>query len=307
MSQSSAVLLGPAPVETPGPDFETTKEIGYYRLVWRRFASRRIALVAAIVLGVLAVLCYVGPFFLPPEHINLSNAYRPLFTPGHLLGTDAEGRDELTRLLDGGRVSLLVGFTAMALTMLIATVIGALSGFFGGAIDAFFSAVTNAVLSIPSILLLVIFGKVFGQGVPTVVIGIAVLSWPYTARIVRSVILSLREKEFVEAARALGTGRLQLMTRHLVPNALGPIIVSASLTVGQAILLESALSYLGLGIAPPAATWGRLLDEARDQLGTANGILLSLWPGLLILVTVLAFNYIGDALRDAFDPRALER
>jgi peptide/nickel transport system permease protein len=320
------------PVLTPVPsptaiDFETTKEVGYYRLVWRRFKSRRIALVAAITLALLIFACYILPFALPSECVDLNQTdLGPLstattnsaFCPGshfHLLGTDSDGRDLLLRNLKGGQVSLLVGFTVTILTMLIATTMGALAGFLGGVVDAAISAVTNAVLSIPSILILIIFVKTFnsnGQFGPLeagffVVLGISLIFWPTTARIVRSVVLSVREKEFVEAARAVGTSRLRIITRHLLPNALGPIVVSASLTVGAAILTESALSFLGYGINPPTATWGNLLDDGRNKIFDPNGVYFALWPGFLILITVLSFNYIGDALRDAFDPRSLER
>jgi peptide/nickel transport system permease protein len=320
------------PVLTPVPsptaiDFETTKEVGYYRLVWRRFKSRRIALVAAITLGLLLFACYILPYGLPAECPDLTQAnLGPLasahtdsiFCPGqhfHLLGTDSNGRDLLLRNLKGGQISLLVGFTVTILTMLIATTFGALAGFLGGVVDSAISALTNAVLSIPSILILIIFVKTFngsGQLGPFeagmfVVLGISLIFWPTTARIVRSVVLSVREKEFVEAARAVGTARMRIITRHVLPNALGPIVVSASLTVGAAILTESALSFLGYGINPPTATWGNLLDDGREKIFDPNGVYYALWPGFLILITVLSFNYIGDALRDAFDPRSLER
>lgn len=308
MTTTNTILTPGSAAETAGVDFETTREIGFYQLVWRRFCSRRVALVSAVVLVILALACYVGPLFMGPERVDLTvTDLAPFTSIHHLLGTDDDGRDLLLRNLDGGRISLLVGASAMVLTVGIATVLGALSGFLGGVVDTVVSGVTNAVLSIPSILLLVIFAKAFGQSVLTIVVGIALISWPQTARIVRSVILSVREKEFVEAARAVGTSRLRIMTRHLIPNALGPIVVSASLTIGAAILLESALSFLGLGINPPTATWGSLLDEGRDKLSNPSGIFYSLWPGFMILITVLSFNYIGDALRDAFDPRSLER
>jgi peptide/nickel transport system permease protein len=260
------------------------------------------------VLVVLALACYLGPLVLPPERVDLTiTDLAPFTSIRHILGTDDDGRDLLLRNLNGGRISLLVGASAMLLTVSIATILGALSGFLGGIVDTVVTGLTNAVLSIPSILLLVIFAKAFGQTILTIVVGIALIAWPQTARIVRSVVLSVREKEFVEAARAVGTSRLRIMTRHLIPNALGPIVVSASLTIGAAILLESALSFLGLGINPPTATWGSLLDEGRDKLSNPSGIFYSLWPGFMILITVLSFNYIGDALRDAFDPRSLER
>lgn len=306
---SNVVLQPGVTPEAPAVDFETTKEIGFYQLVWRRFRKRRIALVAIGALTVLALACAVGPMLLPAEHVDPTHASLGPLQQGHLLGTDDIGRDLLVRNLSGGRISLAVGGLAMLLTIAIATVLGALSGFFGGVVDTIVSAVTNALLSIPSILILVVFAKAFGQSIQTIVIGIALLAWPYTARIVRAVVLSVREKEFVEAAKALGTPRMRIMLRHLIPNALGPIVVSASLTIGAAILLESALSFLGVGIGQPTATWGSLLNQGYQELTASTGVgfFYSLWPGLLILVTVLSFNYIGDALRDAFDPRSLER
>jgi peptide/nickel transport system permease protein len=308
MTTTNTILTPGGAAEAVGVDFETTKEIGYYRLVWRRFYSRKVAVVSAVVLVLLALACYVLPVFLPTVSVDLTSTDLAPFTNAHhILGTDDTGRDLLMRNLLGGRISLLVGASAMVLTISIATILGALSGFFGGIVDSGVTALTNAVLSIPSILILVIFAKAFGQSVFTIVVGIALIGWPPTARIVRSVILSVREKEFVEAARAVGTPRLRIITRHLIPNALGPIVVSASLTIGAAILLESALSFLGLGINPPTSTWGSLLNEGRDKLANPSGIFYSLWPGFMILITVLSFNYIGDALRDAFDPRSLER
>ena len=306
---STNVVLQPGAPSAPAIDFETTKEIGFYQLVWRRFRKRRIALVSITILGLLALACAIGPILLPAEHVDPTHANLGPLQAGHLLGTDDIGRDLLVRNLSGGRISLAVGGLAMLLTITIATVLGALSGFFGGVVDTIVSAVTNALLSIPSILILVVFAKAFGQSIETIVIGIALLAWPYTARIIRAVVLSVREKEFVEAAKALGTPRWRIMIRHLIPNALGPSVVAASRTIGAAIRRESALSFLGVGIGQPTATWGSLLNQGYQELNQPGlvGFFYSLWPGLLILITVLAFNYIGDALRDAFDPRSLER
>ncbi|HEV7678558.1 MAG TPA: ABC transporter permease [Candidatus Dormibacteraeota bacterium] len=309
MATTNVVLQPGVAPEVPSVDFETTKEVGFYQLVWRRFARRKLAVGAMIALGLLALACALGPVLLPAEHVDPTHANLGPLQAGHLLGTDDIGRDLLVRNLSGGRISLAVGGLAMILTISIATLLGALSGFFGGVVDSIVSALTNALLSIPSILILVVFAKAFGQTIQTIVIGISLLAWPYTARIVRAVVLSVREKEFVEAAKALGTPRWRIMMRHLIPNALGPIVVSASLTIGAAILLESALSFLGVGIGQPTATWGSLLNQGYQELNNASGVgfFYSLWPGLLILITVLSFNYIGDALRDAFDPRSLER
>jgi peptide/nickel transport system permease protein len=352
---------GGAPAPVAGAiDFETTKEVGYYRLVWRRFATRKIALIAAIAMGILFFACFIVPSlpFFPQDCPDLTQSSLGPFTTGnsknaicgigqhfHVLGTDANGRDLLVRNLEGGRISLLVGIVTMVVTIFIGTTLGALAGFFGGFIDTVITAITNATLSIPSILLLIIFVKSLNSDghaqplrnivtapghipglrgffdsinsdlpdsamtVTLICLAIALIAWPTTARIVRSVILSVREKEFVEAARAVGTPRGRLITRHLIPNALGPIVVSASLTIGAAILTESAISFLGYGVNPPTATWGNILEEGRDYLsnGTVAGFFFDVWPGLLILMTVLSFNYLGDALRDAFDPRSIER
>ena len=203
MTTTNTILTPGGAADVVGVDFETTKEIGYYRLVWLRFCSRKVALVGAVVLLVLALACYVGPFLLPAQTVDLNvTDLAPFTSIHHILGTDDTGRDLLIRNLLGGRISLLVGASAMLLTITIATVLGALSGFFGGIVDSVVTAATNAVLSIPSILILVIFAKAFGQSILTIVLGIALIGWPPTARIVRSVILSVREKEFVEAARS---------------------------------------------------------------------------------------------------------
>jgi peptide/nickel transport system permease protein len=324
-------------------DFETTKEVGFYGLVWRRFKQRKIALVSAIMLLAITAACFIVPQFLPAECADLSqlNNGAPLgpFSRGisngqacgsvpagsyfHLLGTDDAGRDLLRRVLQGGQISLIVGFLTMTVTMAIATVLGALGGFFGGIVDTLISALTNGVLAIPSILILIILTRALNgnndatllflgtssTAVLIIVLAISLILWPTTARIIRSVILSTREKEFVEAARAVGTSRMRIIVRHLVPNALGPIVVSASLTISAAILTESAISFLGYGIQEPTPTWGKLLDEGRSALVNYpdTGIWYAFWPGMLILITVLCCNYIGDALRDAFDPRSLER
>lgn len=303
-------IVEAAPGATPagaGIDFETTKEIGYYKLVWRRFRTRRIALWSVAFLLLITFCSVVIPWFLPPDQANPGHSFESM-SLAHPFGTDEVGADLFTRVLLGGRISLMVGFLAMAVTMIVATLVGAISGYLGGVVDAVLSALTNAVLSMPSLLILIIYAEIVGQGqIATVVTGIAFISWPFPARIVRSVVLGLREKEFVEAVRALGTSRMRIILRHILPNALGVIIVSASLTIAAAILTESALSFLGVGIGAPIATWGALLNGGQDAITSHNDFFYSLWPGLCILFTVLCFNYLGDALNDAFDPRSLER
>src|SRR5260221_2762240 len=205
MATTNVVLQpGTTPEAPPGIDFEPAKEVGFYQLVWRRFRKRKMALAAITARTILALACAIGPMLLPAEHVDPTHASLGPFQGGHVLGTDDIGRDLLVRNLSGGRISLAVGGLAMILTIFIATLLGAASGFFGGLVDTVVSAPTHPLLSIPSVPILVVFAQAFGQSIQTIVIGIALLAWPYTSRIVRAVILSVREKEFVEAAQALG-------------------------------------------------------------------------------------------------------
>ena len=296
----------------PLADFETSREIGYYRLIWRRFRQHRLAGVAAYMLVALILLCFLGPLLLPSSWDNpdLLNRFAAPGWP-HIMGTDDLGRDLFRRVLDGGRVSLAVGFLAMTVTIAMGAVIGATVGYVGGVIDNVAMRLTDAILSIPQIFLLILVIISFGQRGHTplvVVLAIGITSWPTTARVIRSVVLSIKEREFVEAARATGSGKVKILARHVLPNALGPIMVSATLTIGFAILLESALSFLGHGLGPPIASWGSMLFNANAFIYDApSAPYAALFPGLMILIAVLCVNFIGDGLRDAFDPRSFER
>lgn len=238
----------------------------------------------------------------------------------HPFGTDDLGRDILARVLQGGRVSLIVGFSAAFISTLLGSLIGAIAGYWGGAIDAIASRLIEIMLSIPQLPLLLIlvgllanpevrFGVILtgllgdSKSVVMIIVVIILLSWMSTARLVRGQIIALRERDFVEASRAVGASRVRIVLRHLLPNVTSVIIVQATLMTGEAILIESGLSFLGLGIQPPAVSWGNMLSRAQGFLYYPNGVYIAFFPGLFILLTVLCANFVGDGLRDALDPR----
>jgi peptide/nickel transport system permease protein len=217
------------------------------------------------------------------------------------MGTDDLGRDVLTRMLFGGRVSLLIGVLAALLGTGLGTAIGAVSGYYGGALDNVLMRITDVACAIPTLPLLIILSSYSRAALLSVVLIIGLLSWMATARVVRSRVLTLREMDYVTAARAMGAGDFHILLRHVVPNALPPIVVGATLGVGSAILIESSLSFLGLGVQPPTPTWGNMLMDSLASKNTKPW--LTLFPGLAILLMVLAVNFIGDALHDALDPK----
>jgi peptide/nickel transport system permease protein len=286
--------------------------------VWRRFRKHKLAMAGAIVLLLMVLVAIFAHQFAPydPNGIDevhwQGNPLPPCFQDAvhcgaHSLGTDENGRDLLSRLMFGARISLTVGVAAVIMELFIGTLLGAVAGYYGGWIDYFIMRLTDVFLSIPLLpLLLTLTGIVaassskasLGFGVIVVIIG--GLSWPGVARLVRASYLSLREREYTEAARALGNGDARIMLRHLLPNAIAPIIVQATLDVANVIVLESTLSFLGFGIQPPTASWGNMLANAESNLEIAWWA--AVFPGLCILLTVLAINYIGDGLRDALDP-----
>ena len=230
----------------------------------------------------------------------------------HIFGTDELGRDLFIRLWDGGRISIMIGLATMLIAITIGTTIGATAGFYGGNIDNFLMRFTDYMLSIPQLFLLLILAQLLrstnnptisGGPMPIIVI-IGILVWPPIARLVRGQFLSLKAKEFVEAARMSGAQNFRIISRHILPNAASPIIVAATLRVGAAIITESTLSFLGFGVQPPTATWGNMLKNAQAQMTYAPWT--AIFPGLAILLTVLSLNYIGDGLRDALDPHHVE-
>lgn len=280
--------------------------------VWIRYRRHKLALFGTFVLFVLIVGSYLGPlvYTVDPEYIDIINSSLPPGA-GHPLGTDDLGRDSLARNLNGGRISLSVGIAAMVVAMLFGTLVGVLSGFFD-ALDNPLMRFTDLMLALPQLPLLLVVIMLFRDTLRAwlglelgifllVVTVIGLLGWMPTARVVRGTVLSLKRKEFIEAAVCVGTTERTILWRHILPNVLSPIIVSATLGVASAILTESALSFLGLGFPSDVPTWGRLLFENKDFM-TQNPWLI-LWPGLFISLTILSINFMGDGLRDAMDPR----
>lgn len=288
------------------------------QLALRRFLRHRMALVGVFIM--LGILLYIvaGSLRFSEADANYNDTSLSLNPPSaeHPFGTDRVGRDILIRTIYGGQISLLIGLFAVIVEVGLGTLVGALSGYYGGWVDSILMRIAEAVLSIPSLLLLLVMAKFFSDKVPDIVLLgrtfsgsvvviifiIGLTSWMYLARIVRSSFLSLRESEFVTAARALGASNARIILVHILPNAIAPIIVSSTLGIAAAILTESYISFLGLGVRPPTASWGNMLDGAYQFLETAPW--LWIFPGLFVILTVLSINFIGDGLRDALDPRS---
>ncbi|UAL53315.1 MULTISPECIES: oligopeptide ABC transporter permease [Metabacillus] len=278
------------------------------KIFFRKFCKNKLAIAGAVFLIFIISTAILAPVIAPYAY-DTQDLTKKLVPPGgseNILGTDRFGRDLLTRLLYGAQVSLLVGFASVLGSITIGTVIGAIAGYFGGIIDAILMRFVDIVLSIPQIFLLITLVTIFKPGVDKLIIIFAVLGWTTTARLVRGEFLSLRTREFVLASKTIGTKSFKIIFSHILPNAIGPIIVSATLSVGGVILAESTLSYLGLGIQPPTASWGNMLQDAQNFTILLNSPWYPLLPGMLILFTVLAFNFVGDGLRDALDPKVNE-
>ncbi len=270
---------------------------------WRRFRANRIAVGGLIVILLLVLLAVFAPLFSPYDPIE--DVFRGMRggspTAAHPFGFDHLGRDLLSRLIFGTRVALLVGLIATGIAVSIGVVVGAAAGFFGSWADMLISRVIDTLMAFPIIALLVVLAAVLGPSLTTTILVIGVTGWARFARVVRADVMSLKATDFVTAARSVGVRDWRIIWRHLLPNVMGPVIVLATLGIGGIIILESALSFLGLGIRPPDPSWGRTLADGRDSILRYPHI--SFFPGLMIVITVLAFNFLGDGLRDALDPR----
>ena len=281
------------------------------RIIFDRFVRNRAAVGGALFLILLFAFCFFGPAITGhtnPNVVHVTNVSDTLAGPSwtYPFGTDEVGRDQFARAMVGGQTSLLVGLSSMLMAIVFGIGIGSFAGYYGGIIDNILMRFTDVILAIPFYLLLFVLSISFSDGSPrSVIFLIAALSWTYTARLVRGEFLALKEREYVLAARTIGARGLRLMFRHILPNAAGPIIVSATLLVGANIISESVLSFFGFGIQPPVASWGSMIETGQELIDVQP--LLVFVPGLLIFFTVLSFNLVGDGLRDALDPYMTER
>ena len=288
------------------------------QMAWLRFRRHKMAMIGIVILLLLFLYSFGGGLLLDESYANYTDTKIRLSPPSseHLFGTDTVGRDILARTIYGGQISMLIGFSAVIVMLIAGILVGAISGYFGGFVDSILMRITEAMISIPSIFLLLVMAKFFGGRIPDIeifgrsysgsvagiILIIGLTGWMSLSRIVRAEFLSLKENEFVIAARATGTPTWQIIFLHILPNIIAPIVVAATLGVAGAITSEAYVSFLGLGVQPPTATWGNMLDGAYNYIEEAPW--LWIFPGLLILLTVLGINFVGDGLRDALDPRS---
>lgn len=286
------------------PNVKPLKEFSPDQLARRRFFRNKTATIGLIMLALIVLATVLAPVISPftPNEIDLTSVRKPPSST-HWLGTDSTGRDVFSRLLYGGQVSLAVGFLSALIAVTVGTLLGTIAGWFGGAVDAIISRVVDLMLSVPPVLVIIVLAGVIGPNVTMLIVVIAGLSWPGSARIARGVVIGLRENEYVQAAKVLGSKSLYVLRRHLIPGVLPPVIVAATLLVSEAILLEAALSFLGAGVRPPQPSWGNMLTEAQSLTVLSSMPWLWIPAGLTIAVTVLSAMAVGDGLGDATDPK----
>ena len=272
--------------------------------IWKELKKNKVAMVSVVLLAILIIAVLLAPLSpYDPYKLDASQKLQGI-SSSHWFGTDEYGRDYFTRTLYGGRVSLLVGFMSMIMTVVIGTSLGVFSGYVGGKVDVFLMSFTDIFLALPSMLLMVILNTFLKPGLPTLIVVLSLFSWAYVARITRAETMSLKERDFVVATQNLGASNFRVIIKHIIPNILGPVIVAASLSVANAILMESSLSFLGLGVQIPRASWGSMLQGAQAHI--LDYPLLAVYPGVMILITVLSFNLLGDILRNALEPKIVE-
>ncbi|NBJ69293.1 ABC transporter permease [Roseburia sp. 1XD42-34] len=296
-------------MKQPKPDQQIkSKPETLAKIMWEKFMQNKLALIGVIILIMIIAAALLAPLLAThhPDEQFLTDRLAP---PGseYWLGTDTLGRDLYSRMLYGAQISLLVGFASVTGSIFIGTVVGAVAGYYGGKLDALLMRIVDVVISFPSMFLLITLVTIIDPSLYTLILIFALFGWTGTARLVRGEFLTLRTREYVLAARTMGIRNIRIIFSHILPNAMGPIIVAATLGIGGVILAESALSYLGLGVQPPTASWGNMLQDAQGLSVMKNAWWYPLIPGLMILITVLSFNFVGDGLRDALDSRVIRK
>lgn len=277
------------------------------KIFLRKFYKNKLAVIGLVFLMVIILGSILAPVLTPYdfETMDLVNTLAPP-SAEHWMGTDRYGRDILTRVLYGGQVSLLVGFGSVTGALFIGITVGALAGYFGGLLDNILMRTVDVIISIPTFFLLITLVTIFQPSMWMLILIFSLTGWTGMSRLIRGEFLSLRSREFVLASRTIGTSNARIIFSHILPNTMGPIIVAATLSIGGVILSEAALSYLGLGINPPTPSWGNILNDAQNYTVLKTAPWYPFFPGLMILITVLCFNFVGDGLRDALDPKAIE-
>lgn len=298
-------MLSPSPEKLPSADLapvQLERGVSPWRDAWHRLRRNHLAVFGGVVLIVLSLLCVIGPFFSPYgyEETNLDNTFSPP-AANHWLGTDQLGRDLFTRLMFGGRISLMVGLVATFVALTIGVIYGAIAGFFGGKLDRAMMRIVDILYALPFTIFVILLMVLFGRNIVLLFVAIGAVEWLTMARIVRSQIMSLKRMEFIEAARSLGLSTPRIIFRHMIPNILGPIIVYTTLTIPGVMLLEAFLSFLGLGVQPPMSSWGVLIKDGAERMEEYPWLLI--FPGTVFSLTLFSLNFLGDGLRDALDVR----
>ena len=283
---------------------QQTVSASLWRDAWRRLSQNRMALVSTIIFGLIIVICLFGPMLFGQHdgaENNLANNFQKPSSE-HWFGTDDLGRDLFVRTLEGGRISLAVGFLATAVSLMIGVVYGSIAGYVGGRTDALLMRIVDILYSLPFVIFVILLMVMFGRNFILLFIAIGAVEWLTMARIVRAQIMALKDTEFVEAARALGYSNARIIFGHLLPNVLGPVIIYSSLTVPAVMLLEAVLSFLGLGVQPPMSSWGLLIKDGAEKIDVYPWLLI--FPAIFFSATLFSLNFIGDGLRDALDPKS---
>jgi len=285
---------------------ELGKEESYLRVIRKKFFKHKLAVFGLIVFSLIVLMALCAPLLAPQSPYSVNGDFADQPSAEHLLGTDQVGRDLLSRLIYASRVSLAVGIGAVAIYVVIGTILGAVAGYFGKWVDMVIMRLTDVFMSFPYLMVILVLVSIMGPSLLNIILVIGLLGWPSVARIVRGSVLTIKEMDYVKAGVALGLPSWKILFQHILPNCLAPILVNATFGIASSIILEASLSFLGMGVQPPTASWGNMLNEAQSLTVLATQPWLWLPPGLMILLAVLSINFMGDGLRDAMDPKNLK-